>query len=105
MDKYLNEKLDSAYDLGKYEGKLKLCRYYLCEIENSRMTKPLFDEANNFSMDTYKELCVENPIIVRQNTCMVARNVTPIEELRLNLEALRKMLLELMKKETEDIEK
>lgn len=105
MAEYLNEKLDSTYDLVKYNRKLELCSYYLYEIKNGCMTEPLFNEAYNFSMNTYRELYVENPIIVGLNTCVVARNVTPIEELKLNLEALKKMLLELITKETEDIVK
>lgn len=58
------------------------------------MTDFIFNEARTFSVNTYKELCVENPIIAGLNTCWVARNVTPIEELKLNLEALEKMLIE-----------
>lgn len=93
MDKKYNEKLNSAHDLGKYQRKLKKCRDYLQEIKNGCMTDSLFDEINDFSLNTYNELCIENPIIAGLNTCFVQRNVTPIEELKLNLEALEKCWL------------
>ena len=103
MDANLTKKIASAYHLEKYDEKLRLCRFYLCEIENDRMTQLLFDEANKFSEDTYKEICAKNPIIAELNTCMVTRCVTPIDELRLNLEALARMMLEMEGKELEDI--
>lgn len=103
MDKHLDEKLDSAYELGKYAKELSRCRQYLSEIKNGYMTDFLFKEANTFSVNTYKELCVEEPIIAGLNTCFVQRNVTPIEELKLNLEALEKMLLGVIGKEDVDI--
>lgn len=32
MDKYLEEKLDNAYEIGKYARELSRCRQYLSEI-------------------------------------------------------------------------
>lgn len=98
MDKYLDEKLHSAYEMGKCARELSRCRQYLSEIKNGYMTDFSFKEANTFSVNTYKELCVEDPIIAGLNTCWTVRNVTPIEELRLNLEALEKMLVEMVSK-------
>lgn len=98
MDKYLDEKLHSAYEMGKCARELSRCRQYLSEIKNGHITECLFNEANTFSMNTYKELYEANPIIAGLNTCWTVRNVTPIEELRLNLEALEKMLVEMVSK-------
>lgn len=98
MDKHFDEKLDSAYELGKYAKELSRCRQYLYKIKNEHITECLFNEANTFSMNTYKELYEANPIIAGLNTCWTVRNVTPIEELRLNLEALEKMLVEMVEK-------
>ncbi len=36
MDKHFDEKLDSAYELGKYAKELSRCRQYLSEIKNYR---------------------------------------------------------------------
>lgn len=94
-----NEELNSVHDLGKYQRKLKKCRDYLQKIKSGYMTDSLFDEMKKFSLNTYKELYVDNPIVAVLNTCLVQRNVTPIEQLKLNLEALEKMLVEVITKE------
>lgn len=94
MDYKTEKKIKEIYDSGKYVCKLELCRKYMDILNRGDVTKELFMEAEKFSSDTYNELSVEKPVIAIENTCPVRRNVTPLQELQLNLEAVEKMLKE-----------
>ena len=97
------EKLENAYYSCRYGEKLKTCERYLNQIESDYITQVLFNEAQVFSQNTYNEICVDDFGIAIMNTEFQSRNDLPVENLKKNLTALKKMLLELIEKENINI--
>lgn len=95
MDK--EKGLKNAWDLKKHQMMLATSEEYLKKIsENNYITPELLSEIQRFSEDTYREICKDDLGIAILNTCIKPREVPPTVNLKMNLEALRKMLTELI---------
>lgn len=89
--------LKNTYDLKKHQMMLATCEEYLKNFSESYYITPkLFSEMQRFSEDTYSQLCKDDSGIAILNTCIKPREVSPTVNLKMNLEALQKMLTELI---------
>lgn len=93
------ELLDNANKMGKHGRQLQRCRYYINVIASGNVSTDILVEAEKFAFDTHDDLLKDDVGIVMANRCREPRNVNPISNLVLNLEALEKMLKELIGKE------
>lgn len=100
MESKMIEKIDNAYNYEKYKSRLQKCQNYLDIINSGFFGKEEIMCAEKFSLDTYMELFKDDSSVVLANTSK-PRNVDLITNLVMNLEALKRMLTELIAKETE----
>ncbi len=100
METKIIGKIDNAYNFGKYKSRLQQCQNYLDIINSGYFGNEDLKYAEKFSLDTYAELLMDDSSIVLANTCQ-SRNIDSITNLIMNLEALKKMLNELIEKETD----
>lgn len=113
MDRQLNEAeakvdkicegIDTAKKIAKHKMLLRKCNYYLSIIAQIALNQKLFDEARKFANDTYSELQEDDLIIAMANTSTGGRMVDVVTNLKLDLEALIRMLKEILTKEGVDI--
>lgn len=113
MDRQLNEAeittdkicegIDTAEKVAKHKLLLQRCNYYLSIIAQSTLNQKLFDEARKFANDTYFEIQKDAWIIAMSNTSTSGRIVDVVTNLKLDLEALTRMLKEILTKEGVDI--
>lgn len=95
MDKA--KELKNAYNLKKHLMMLAACEEYLKNFSGSYYITPeLLSEMQRFSEDTYLKLCKDDSGMAILNTCIKPREVPPTVNLKMNLEALRKTLTELI---------
>lgn len=97
------KQMDTAEKIEKHKALLRGCSYYISIIEQNTLNQMLYDEARKFSNDTYTELRKDDFVIAAANTCKGNRYVDPVTDLKLDLEALHKMLVALLVKEGADI--
>ena len=84
----------------KYNEELKMCEYYLAIMNNEMVTGEQIQKIERFSNNLYLEIVVDNPDIAAVNTAK-QRNINSIENMKMNLVALKKMLDECLVKEGE----
>ncbi len=101
MESKMIKKIDNAYNFEKYKSRLQQCQNYLDIINSGYFEKEELMYAEKFSLDTYTELFKDDSSIVLANTSK-PRNIDLITNLIMNLEALKKMLTELIAKEMEE---
>lgn len=113
MDRQLNgaavpadkvcEEINTAKKIAKHKQLLRRCNYYLSIIAQNALSQQLFDEARKFANDTYSEIQKDAWIIAMSNTSTKGRIVDVVTNLKLDLEALTRMLVEILTKEGVDI--
>lgn len=86
----------------KYYEELQKCKHYLAIMKNEMVTGEQIQKIERFSNDLYSEILVDNPDIAVANTAKQG-NINPIENIKMNLVALKKMLNECIVKEGEKL--
>ncbi|MCM1286862.1 MAG: hypothetical protein NC240_01030 [Clostridium sp.] len=97
------EGIDTVKKIAKHKQLLQRCNYYLSIIAQIALSQQLFDEARKFANDTYSEIQKDAWIIAMSNTSTSGRIVDVVTNLKLDLEALTRMLVETLTKEGVDI--
>ena len=102
MEQEYFEQINNAYSLGKHKRKLAECEDHIGKISAPYITQEVFYSADKFANDTYSELMKEDPGMTLMNSCP-PRNIDPLSNLKLNLDAVKKMLMELIIEESESV--
>ncbi len=82
--------------LSKYE-------YYIENLSVQGVSHDFYQQANQFAIDAYNELERDDLLIVWCNTSSTPRNIDALSNLRINLNAIHRMLEELMTKESKTL--
>lgn len=97
------KRIDNVKKMARHKQELQQCEFYI----NSLMVQPLnptqVNEAEKFANKMYEMIQKESPDIAADNTAPMPRNIDPIKNLKLNLQAIHTMLVEIIAKEAKDI--
>lgn len=94
------EQFDNAHSLKKHKVMLSKCENYIESLSVQGVSHDFYQQASQFAIDTYNELERDDLLIVRCNTSSVPRNIDALSNLRINLNAIHRMLEELITKES-----
>lgn len=97
------KKFDNAHSLKKHKVMLSKCEYYIESLPVKDISHDFYQQANQFAIDAYNELERDDLLIVRCNTSSVPRNIDALSNLRINLNAIHRMLEELITKESKTL--
>lgn len=97
------KEFDNAHSLIKHKVMLSRCEYYIESLPVQGVSHDFYQQANQFAIDAYNELKRDDLLIVQCNTSSVPRNIDALSNLRINLNAIHRMLKELITKETKTL--
>ena len=104
MDIYKNlNRIDNAQKIVKHKTELQQCEFYMNMLMQPTLNSAQVYEAEQFANNMYEVLKRESPIIANENTSPVPRNIDAVDNLRMNLQAIHKMLTQIMIKGAKDI--
>lgn len=78
----------------------KKCDYYLNNLKNGNID--CLDDAINFSNKKYVEFCIKDSEVALMNTNLIPTNLDNISQTIQNLNALKKMIDEIIIKKSND---
>lgn len=97
------ERVDDLNKIVQHKRELQQCDFY----SNMLMVPPLdpkrVNEAEQFANNMYQKLMKESLEIAIENTAVMPRNIDYIDNLKMNLQAIHTMLVEIIEKEVKDI--
>lgn len=104
MDIYKKiEKIDDADKLVTHKRELQQCKFYMNMLTMPLLNEQAFHEAEHFTNNMYEKIKKESPSIALCNTALTPRCIDSVNNLKLNLQAIHTMLMEIMGKEAKDI--
>lgn len=104
MDIYKKiKKIDDADKLVTLKQELQQCNFYMNMLTLPLLNDIQIHEAEQFANNMYERIMEESPDIALSNTNPIPRNIDSISNLKLNLQAIHTMLLEIMGKDAKDI--
>lgn len=103
LDIYQNlKRVDNVNKIARHKQELQQCEFYI----NALMVQPLNPtqvcEAEQFANNMYDMIKKESPDVATDNTAPMPRNIDPIKNLKINLQAIHTMLVEIIAKEAKD---
>ncbi|MBE5845147.1 MAG: hypothetical protein E7302_13405 [Butyrivibrio sp.] len=96
------QKLYDGQSLKKHKRQLEQCNRYISAIETNAVSTADFLQIEKYAQDTYDDIKKDDPLIAAANTCP-PRNIDEVRNLKMNLEAIRTMLIEVIAKESEKV--
>lgn len=104
MDIYKKiEKINDADKLVTHKRELQQCEFYMYMLTMPLLDEQPFHEAERFANNMYEKIKKESPSIALCNTALTPRYTDSVNNLKINLQAIHTMLMEIMGKEAKDI--
>ena len=104
MDIYKNlNRIDNAQKIVKHKAELQQCEFYMNILMQPTLNPTQVCEAEQFANNMYDMIKKESPDVAADNTAPIPRNIDPIKNLKINLQAIHTMLVEIIAEEAKDI--